>query len=391
MNLLSIRGVVILHVFLLSSAKLFSQDAYDLARMHFQDNVLDSARYYINRSLERQPRADDYFLSGMIHEAEGKDLRALADYEAVIKKDPGNLEAYFQKGLIYYNTASPDQAIKDFTYVLNNQESSETRAVYYANDPSGDAGTFLTTLQSMMSRVYQYRGMAYRQKGEWKRALQDFDNAFAYDSLVDCFINRSQIYENMGRTEEAIADLREAIKRDSLNYTAWYNLAILDGSTRLPFNVLDHPEFTPMLTLVGANAYEQKDYARSKMYFDKALETDESDVIALIGRGKTLLMMEAYGQARADFIKVLRTDPSRVEAFYLTGNSFFYEQQFNEALGFYEQYLSIDQKHGRVWYNASMALFNLKQREKACSYLKKAADLGMEQGAALLDKLCGSQ
>ena len=129
----------------------FSQDDFDLARKHFEENNVDSARFYINRQLSKKPGPDDYFLSGLIHEYENKNLRALADYEAVVKVDATNLEAYFQKGLIYYNSASGEQAIKDFTFVINNFKKSNTNAVYFGNDPSGGKGTFITSLQSMVT------------------------------------------------------------------------------------------------------------------------------------------------------------------------------------------------------------------------------------------------
>ncbi len=368
-----------------------SQDHYDLARSKFNQNDLDSARYYINKNLTKKPNAEDYFLSAMIHEAQNKDLRALADYEAVIQKDPGNLEAYFQKGMIYYNSASTEQAIKDFTYVIENQSGSETRAIYYGTDPSGSKGTFLTTLQSMISRVHQYRGMAYQKMGNWNAALADFTEAFEYDSLADCFVNRSQLYAKMGREKDAINDLREAIRLDSSNYHAWYNLAILDENAQLPMSLLANEEFTPMLNLVGANAYESGDFDMSAMYHTKAIEANENDDLAYISRGKALLRTGAFSQARQDFIKALQLNSSRSEAFYLIGNSLFHEKKYSDAIGFYERYLSVDKGYENVWFNAAMAYMNLKDSKKSCQYLQKASELGMEQADDMMSKHCDSQ
>lgn len=385
------RFTPLLFLWLLTVTHCFSQDYYDQARANYSEGDLDSARYFINKNLTRKPTAEDYFLSAMIHEAEGKDLRALADYEAVIQHQPSNLEAYFQKGLIYYNTASVEQAIKDFSYVLENHSNSETQAIYYVMDPSGSKGTFLTTLQSMISRVYQYRAMAYRKIGDYNKALQDFTYAFKYDTTADCLVNRSQLFVKMGREYEAIKDLKAALEIDSLNYHAWYNLAILDESTQLPVYLLENDEFTPMLNLVGANAYESGDYSLSAQYYSKALKTNPEDDLALIGRGKALIRTQAYGQARQDFIKALQLDPSRHEAFYLIGNTYFHEKRYSDAIGFYEQYLSLDQKYGNVWFNAAMAYLSMDQSEKACTYLQRANKLGMQQAADMLDKHCDSQ
>ncbi|MEQ8904818.1 tetratricopeptide repeat protein [Ekhidna sp.] len=368
-----------------------SQDNYDLARANYSEKEIDSARYFINKCLAQKPTAEEYFLSAMIHEAENKDLRALADYEAVIKKDPNNLEAYFKKGLIYYNSASTEQAIKDFTFVLENHHRSETNAIYYGTDPSGANGTFLTTLQTMISQVHQYRGMAYQKNGEWDKALNDFTKAFEFDTIADCYINRSQLYAKMGREDAAIADLKSAIQLDSGNYHAWYNLAILDESTQLPTSLISDEEFTPMLNLVGANAYESGDFSKAVMYHTKAIEANPEDDLAFLSRGKALLRTGAHGQARQDFIKALQLEPARVEAFYLIGNALFYEKRYQDAVGFYEQYLSVDSSYENVWFNAAMAYLSLDEKEKGCNYLNKADQLGMEQAAEMLEKQCGSQ
>lgn len=385
------KSLSIYLISLLCYSIIYAQDCYELARANFSEKEIDSARYFINKCLAQKPTAEEYFLSAMIHEAENKDLRALADYEAVIQKDPNNLEAYFKKGLIYYNAASIEQAVKDFTFVLENHQASETRAIYYSTDPSGAKGTFLTTLQSMISQVHQYRGMAYQKNGEWDKALSDFTRAFEYDTIPDCYINRSQLYAKMGREDAAIADLKAAIQLDSGNYHAWYNLAILDESTQLPVSLISDEEFTPMLNLVGANAYESGDFSKAAMYHTKAIAANAEDDLAYLSRGKALLRTGAYGQARQDFIKALQLEPARVEAFYLIGNALFYEKKFQDAVGFYEQYLSADASYENVWFNAAMAYLSLGEKEKGCDYLTKADKLGMNQAAEMLDKQCGSQ
>lgn len=370
------------------SAQALAQDFYDRARSKFNENDLDSARYFINKNLTRKPNSEDYFLSAMIHEAENKSLRALADYEAVIQRDEFNLEAYFQKGLIYYNSASTEQAIKDFTYVIDNQDASETRAIYYGKDPAGSKGTFLTTLQSMIGRVYQYRGMAYQKMGNWDKALADFSSAFEYDTIADCYVNRSQLYAKMGRDADAIRDLKEAIKLDPLSYHAWYNLAILDETTQLPPSLLNNEEFTPMLNLVGANAYESGNYELSVLYHSKAIKVNSKDDLAYLSRGKAKLRMGDFGQARQDFVKAMQLNSSRIEVFYLVGNTFYHEKKYEDAIGFYEQYLAIDPGYENVWFNAAMSYLSLNDYSKSCRYLEKAKGLGMEQASEMIVKYC---
>ncbi|MEM0941523.1 MAG: tetratricopeptide repeat protein [Bacteroidota bacterium] len=370
---------------------LVCQDYYNKARNCFDKYQLDSARYHINISLAKKPSAEDYFLSALIYEAQDAPLRALADYEAVTQRDSENIEAYFHKGLIYFKTASFVNAIQDFTYVIDHQDLSQTKAIYFGSDPHGVKGTFITTLQSMKSQVFQYRAMAYMESGEWDLALEDFKNSLQYDSTAELFINRSRLYSKMSNVEMAISDLKKAISLEPKNYLAWYNLALIDESTRLPEELINDESFSPLFNLMGANAYESKEFILAVQYYTKAIENTPDDDLALIGRGKVLLRTNKFEQARNDFVRALQLNPKRTEAFYLIGNSFFYEKSYDKALGFYEQYLSIDPLYSYVWYNAAMSYLSINELNKACNCLKKAADLSMLQASSMLKLHCKSQ
>lgn len=367
------------------------QDSYDRARQYFDANQIDSARFYINRYLDRSPSIKGYFLSGMIHEAEGKALRALVDYEAVIRNDPKHLEAYFQKGLIYYNIASYAQAIKDFSMVIRQYSSSETHVVYFVNDPFGSKSTFITTLQSILGRVYQYRGLTHEKLGDMDSALSDFNQSFAFDTLADYYINRSQLHAGMGQEDLAIDDLKAAIKLEEDNYLAWYNLALLDNDTELPVELLEDDTFTPMLNLLGAHAYENKNYPLAVSYLTKAIEANNKDELAYLNRGKAFLKTGMYPQARADFLEVLQINPNALEVFFLIGNAYFYEKNYEDAIGFYERYLASDRGYKNVWYNAAMAYLSLQKTDRACECLRQSHGLGMDRAESLLDKYCQSQ
>lgn len=369
----------------------YSQDYYEKASNSFRKNAIDSARYYINLSLRNKPSAKEYFLSGMIHQSENMDLRAVSDYEAAARIDPLNIEAFFQKGLIYYNTSSLDQAIKDFSYVIENQGKSNTKAVYYGNDLFGSKGTFVTTLQSMIGGVYQYRGLANQKAGNLEEAMQDFNASFKYDTLADFYINRALLYSRMNETSNAIQDLKSSLELEPESYLAWYNLVILDETAIVPDYLLKDDQFTPMLNLLGANAYQTEDYDVSAKYHSQAISANPEDDFGYLSRGKALLRTGAYSQARQNFLRAMQLNSNRYEAFYLIGNSFFHEKKFEEAVGFYEQYLSIDRGYENVWYNAAMAYLELENKERACVCLKKAKQLGMNQATPHIEKQCDNQ
>ena len=388
MKQISCLTLIALFVF---SSKSYAQDDYELAKIKFNENNIDAARFFINKKLQERAKAQDYFLSGIIHEAENKPLRAVADYEAVIQLEPNNLEAFFQKGLIYYNATSIEQAIKDFTYVILNQKNSETHAIYFVNDPLEAKGTSLTTLQSMFGKIYQYRGLAYEKIEEYQLALLDFNTSFEYDSSADLFINRSLLFAKMGNQKEAISDLKAAIQREQENYLAWYNLAVLDPHAKLPKYITENEKFVPILHLMGANAYEQENFQTAASYYSKSIKINPKNEQAHIGKGKALLRLKSYSQAKKHFITAFQLNPERIEIFQFIGNALFYENNFSEAITFYEKYLDSDTSYGNAWFNTAMAYLSLKKNNKACNCLSQARRLGIKKADKMLDKYCASQ
>src|SRR5438045_2436655 len=61
--------------------------------------------------------------------------------------------------------------------------------------------------------AYNNRGNTYRRKGDYDRALRDFDDAIKLNPReAGSIYGRSQVYADKGDTGRAIADLDEAIR-----------------------------------------------------------------------------------------------------------------------------------------------------------------------------------
>ncbi len=87
--------------------KLFRQGAYDKA----------IATY--SRMIKRQPKdANAYFNRGLAYKNAGLGDRALADYDAAIRLDPSHQKAYLDRGNIRYQRGSYSDAIRDYMNAL---------------------------------------------------------------------------------------------------------------------------------------------------------------------------------------------------------------------------------------------------------------------------------
>lgn len=99
-------------------------DAFD------QDNY-ELAIEYLNKIIKNNPKdAGAYFDRGLAYLSLGKYDQAIADYNKVIKINPNNAGAYNNRGLAYYGLGKYNRAIADYNKAI---ELDPNDALYYNN------------------------------------------------------------------------------------------------------------------------------------------------------------------------------------------------------------------------------------------------------------------
>jgi tetratricopeptide (TPR) repeat protein len=115
--------------------------------------------------------------------------RAISEYTEAIESDPSNdfanASMYYYRGLAYRNKNEYDKAIRDFNRVI--------------------------LLNPMKANAYYYRGLAYYHKNEYDKAIQDFSEAIILDpSDPTAYYYRGVIYGQQGKDAEAQADFEQS-------------------------------------------------------------------------------------------------------------------------------------------------------------------------------------
>lgn len=361
---------------------------YEEALGAYRSRDLKEAQDLIQRSMHVRPTAKASYLSGMIHEASSRDLRAVSAYEATLKLDPEYYEAIFQKGLIYLRYGDAGQAYADFDQLIDLGGTLTTRGLYFETDLMGQQQQQVLSMANMESRLYHYRGQASEKLSAFGEALEDYNIALSLDTVPDYLISRGLLYEQLGQTEQAIRDLKVAVSLDTDNQLAWYNLVVLDPSESPPARLLETDGFSPTLSLLASRAMDDENYILAKRYFDKSIANDNGNALTYLNRGRALLKMQQYTAARKDFMQGMKLNNGRFEALYLIGNTYFFEENFEQALAYYNQYLTIDPTNGMVWYNGAMSYLELENNEEGCHYLQKAHALGMLQARQIITRYC---
>lgn len=365
-----------------------SRELYERALESYRVGDLDDARINVDGSIGVLASADAHYLSGLIYEADHKDLRAVSAYEACVRFDENYHEAIFQKALIYLNYGDPSQALKDFDKLVSLDGIQETRGIYFQVDPTGNQQNRIASLENLKSQLHHYRGQAHQKLNQYKEAMADYDTAIAIEQSADYYISKGLLYADLDRNLSAKTQFQKAIAQDSSSNIAWYNLALIDSNIHIPEDLLKDSSFGPTLALLASKSMENGDYRAAKRYYDRSLTLDKRNALGYVNRGRVHTKLENYHLARKDFDKARLLEPSRIETLYLTGNTYFFENGYDAAIAYYNQYVSIDPSNATVWYNAAMSYLELESITDACHYLKKSHDLGMVQAERMIKAHC---
>jgi tetratricopeptide (TPR) repeat protein len=168
----------------------------------------------------------------------------------------------------YVEARQYDEAIEQCTKQYDNAQTNRNRAIILNN-----------------------RGNAYYYKGQYDRAIEDYNNAIELNpNYTHAYYNRGLAYYQKVQYDRAIEDYNNAIELNP-NYTHAYNNR--------------------------GNAYYQKvQYDRAIEDYDKAIELNPNYTYAYNNRGNAYYGKGQYDRAIEDCNKVIQFDPNDASAYY---------------------------------------------------------------------------
>ena len=180
-----------------------------------------------------------------------------------------------------------------------------------------------------LAEAYSSRGVAYRLKGEYDRAIQDYGQAIKLDAKsATAYANRGVAYDNKAEYDRAIQDYDQAIK--------------LKPSAEVHFN--------------RGNAYlgkGQHDHAIDD--YNQALKLKPDFAAALDNRCWARAVVGILRQALADCNEALRLMPNNAATLDSRGFVFLKLTQFDAAVSDYDAALRVDPKRAFALYGRGLA------------------------------------
>ncbi|MFO1093433.1 MAG: tetratricopeptide repeat protein [Planctomycetaceae bacterium] len=234
---------------------------------------------------------------------------------------------------------------------------------------------------------YCTRGYALTEKGNFDRAISDFDEAIRLDAKCsDAYCGRAKIAFDRKQYDKAIADADEAIRLDPHCAIVY----CIRGASRGGMGELDQAlsdlDEAIRLDPEDAQAYYHRAYARmSKREFEKAL-SDCSEAIRLDSqsswsycvRGETLAGMEKWADALNDFNEAIRLDPRLAHAYEDRGYVWLKRSEYDKAIDDYTEALRLDPQLASAHLNRGYAWHMRGDLDKAIDDYTAAVRLNPE-------------
>lgn len=315
----------------------FAQKFYEQASDKFFKQDTLGAIKSADQAIAISPKKSDYhFRRGEYLITLGKNDEAIASLSRGIELNDNFTEAWFKRGVAYFNKSDYKTASENFSTATkyeskhlpslkglgdsyfalkNNAGAAQTYEIFIqvanAAKNSGDAST--------MSQVYNSLGKSYFLINEAdEKALNAFKNAIKKNpAYAEAYFNKGLYYHKKNDLNYAIEDLIKSINMENKNASWYYELA---------------------------QTYKDKgDFQNAKMHYTNTLSIDN---------------LKNYPQA-----------------LYLSGNCSYQLNDYNAALPVYQkvQTVSLDGLIQSFNYELGNIYLNLNKTDSAIKYIQKAS------------------
>ena len=300
---------------------------------------------------------------------------------------------------------------------------------YRANDWNGAIGLFTDALlqtedkiQTLdQSLVYDFRGLAYANKGDYEQSMLDYDRILELGgNRPNVYYNRGLLFYLKGDLDRAIADYNQAINlkpnyvdalhnrgvcyADKSEYDraiADYNqviqikpdLAVAYGNRGISYAkkgdldhaIADYTQFIkldpndPNIFLRRASAYlSRQDYDRAISDLNQSIRLQPNNAWAYIARGFAYTDKRAYDNCIADFSKVIALMPDDVASYNHRAICSFRKQDFDSALADLNYALSLDSNYANTYFNRGIVYRFRGEKDKAIADFSKFLELSQD-------------
>lgn len=180
----------------------------------------------------------------------------------ILKLNPQNAEAYYNRGVAYQAKNESEKALNDYTKTIDLNEN-------YTN-------------------AYYNRALLYEKDKKFNLALDDYNKTIKLKPafIVDAYIGRGNSHRGLNMADKAMKDYSKAIEMDSLNVEAHSNM--------------------------GSILVESGEYEKALNNYSFVMGIDSTNIDLYNKLGYTYELMKDYKKALDSYQKVLNYKPDSI-------------------------------------------------------------------------------
>jgi len=295
---------------------------YEIAMYSYDNNDDDRCISICKHLLKSSPDNFDYhYLLGLAYAAKGDYDSAIHEYLWCYKINPNDVRIDQAVAMLLYKQKFDYRDIDRLSEYLNEKGFTplQTKAIHWKlsylwlNLPSVDSIQKKSTessleeeRQTIALRIYIQRGYQYVQKGEFDKAIEEYNKAILIDpNYINAYIDRGNVYAAKLDFQKAISDFNKVLAINP-NSNAAYN-----GR--------------------GTAYFELKVFDKALADYNEALRLFPENREVLYNRSSLYYKMGKYSEALNDTDKLLALDPNNRNCHEIRAMSFFALKKYGEA------------------------------------------------------------
>ncbi len=251
--------------------------------------------------------------------------------------------------------------------------------------------------------VYNNRGLAYADRQEFKRALDDYSTGLALDDNDwRLLYNSANALRELGAYQQAVTQYDRALSQYPTNADIYYYRGLtLQNLGRFREAVDDYSQAVKLnpgrieaFVNRGSIYAEVKAYDRALADFNAALKLNPDDADVYFNRGALLRATGKPDEALVDFTQSLALAPRNAKTLNFRGMTLFGKGEFDRAIEDYEKALDIEPSNPNLYNNRGAAFYQKRAFDKAVTDYSTALTLAPNNMEALTNRAfayCASQ
>ncbi len=279
-----------------------------------------------------------------------------------LKRIGTKYDYYFYMGVA---STDADERLKNFEKAESIEPNNIEVIINLANakDEAGDYDSAILgytkaiELDKRNALAYNNRGFSYFHKGEFEKAMNDYDMALMLSPKLKIAKYNKQELIKILKEDEEYSDLLKNAENSHKDYKYYFNLGIQEanvGNTNEAMSAYNKvielkPDFAPVYMFIGILEFQKENYKKAYEYYSKTIDIDKNMVDAYFNRAQIVFATKTEDEkelksALKDLEKAIEFDDKFIDAHYSMAVIYKNMGDYKQAIKSLDKILEIDEQ-----------------------------------------------